>query len=186
MPQALGQPEQVGDAVEVRWIPFAVARNFLGNRNVRACVERGQQVELLKHEADLAFAHAGSFGIGERRQVVAVEHYAAPVRPRQSAQKVKESRLSAARRTHHADELAALHAEGNPAQRLDFNFAHVIRLPQIFCFDECFRHACQESYTKGSGNPARRDVACDLCTSRLRTTRWYSGYADMALDFRSS
>ena len=130
--QPLGQAEQVGDAVEVRGIAVAVAGDFLGHQDVRAGVERGQQVEFLEDEADLALAHAGAFRVGERGQVVAVEHHAAAIGTREPAQKIEESRLAAAGRADDADELALLHAEGNTAQRLDLNFAHVVGLAQVF------------------------------------------------------
>ena len=120
----------------------AVTRDFLRHRDVRTRVESGQQVELLEHKADLALAHASAFGVGERGQIVAVEHDAAAVGAREPAQQIKECGFAAARGAHDADELALLHAEGNSAQCLDLNFAHVIRLPQVFCFDECFGHAC--------------------------------------------
>ena len=141
MVQPLGQAEKIGDAVEVRGIAVAVARDFLGDLDVGAGVERGQQVEFLEYEADLALAHAGAFRVGERGQVVPVEHDAAAVGPRESAQQIKKCRFPAARRAHHADEFALLHAEGNSAQRLNLNFAHVIGLAQVFCFDECSAHA---------------------------------------------
>ena len=142
MPQTLGQAEKIGDAVEVRGIAVAVAGNFAARSSIlRTRVERRQQVEFLEDESDLALAHAGALGVGERGQVVAIEHDAAAVGARQSAQKIEQRGLAAARRADHADELALLHAEGNSAQRLDLDFADVIGLAQVFCFDECVGHA---------------------------------------------
>ena len=99
-------------------------------------IERGQQVEFLKDESDLALAHAGAFAVGERGQVVAVEHDAAAVGVGESAQKIEKSGFAAARGADDADEFALLHAEGDAAQGLDLNFAYVVGLAQVFGFDE--------------------------------------------------
>src|SRR5215831_16274783 len=63
VPQTIGQSEKVGDAIEERWIVTSISRNLSRNENVRPGVQGGQQIELLKHEPDLAFAHPGSLGI---------------------------------------------------------------------------------------------------------------------------
>ena len=65
--------------------PIAVPRDFPGDVDIGARIERGQQVEFLEYEANLALAHAGSFCVGERGQVVAVQHHTASVGPRQPA-----------------------------------------------------------------------------------------------------
>ena len=145
-------------------IAIAVAGDFLRDRDVRARVERGQQVEFLEDESDLALAHAGALGVGERGQIVAVEHDAAAIGLGQSAEKIEESGFSAARRSDDADELALLHAEGDAAQRLDFDFAHVVGLAQVFCFDECVRPCLIRILHEGDDG----DAGTSSCVQRLR------------------
>ena len=118
-------------------IAVAVAGNFLRDENVRARVERGQQIEFLEDESDLALAHAGALGVGERGQIVAIEHDAAAIGAGEAAQQIKKCGFAAARGADDADELALLHAEGNAAQRLDLDLADVVGLAQVFGFDEC-------------------------------------------------
>ena len=66
-------------------VAIAISRNFLRHQDVRSRVQRRQQIEFLKHESDLALAHAGAFAVGECRQIVAVEHDAAAVGMSESA-----------------------------------------------------------------------------------------------------
>src|SRR5580704_12753146 len=97
MRHSLRQTEKPHDFVEVGGIAIAVgAGNVEGNVNVRACVESRQQVELLKHESDLAFAQAGAFGVRELGKIVAIDHDAAGVSPGQATQEVKQCGFSAA------------------------------------------------------------------------------------------
>ena len=113
-----------------------MSRDFNRNLDVRACIERRQQIEFLKHEADLALAHVGALRIGEHGKIVSVDDKMAGIRPRQTAQKIKERRLSAARRPYDADKFAAIDAQRNPAQRLHIHFSDAVRLTKIDCLDE--------------------------------------------------
>src|ERR1700722_6216374 len=147
MSQPFAESQQIGDAVEVRRIAIAVTRNFLRDHDVRPGVERRQQIEFLKNKSDLAFAHARALRVRKLGQVVAIEQDAAAIGPRQTSQKIKECGFPAARGPHDADKFTLGHGERNSAQRLNFNFAYVIRCAQVFRFDECLAHACSESYT---------------------------------------
>ena len=106
MAKSPGKSQQIGDAVEMRGIPVAVARYLLRDGDVRACVQRREKVKFLKYEANLSLTHPGSVGVGQFGKIVAVKHYAAGIRSGQSSQKVEKRRLAAARRTYDADELS--------------------------------------------------------------------------------
>jgi hypothetical protein len=100
-------------------IAVAVAGNFLRDGDVGARVESGQQVELLKYEADFALAHAGALCIGERGEVVAIQTTLPESALRQSAQQVEQSRLAAAGGPDDGNEFSFFHAEGDSAERGD-------------------------------------------------------------------
>jgi len=65
MSQAFGESKKIGDAVEVGGIARTIAGNFARDLDIGAGIERGQQIELLEDEPNLAFSHAGALGIGE-------------------------------------------------------------------------------------------------------------------------
>ena len=76
--------------------------------DIRTRTERRQQVEFLKYESDFALAHARALRVGERCNVIAIENHFAGIGLRQSSEQIKQSRLAAARRPDHADELSSV------------------------------------------------------------------------------
>src|SRR5215469_13353761 len=103
MLQTFAQPQQIGDAIEIRVIAVPVSRNLLSDQDVGPRIEGGQQVELLEDESDLAFAHSGSLGIRQCSEIVAVEYDASAVSTGQSSEKVKQGGFSASRGPNHTD-----------------------------------------------------------------------------------
>ena len=55
------------------FIFIAEVGNLVGDLDVAHGAERGEQVEALKDEADLGAAHLGALGVGELREVYAVD-----------------------------------------------------------------------------------------------------------------
>ena len=82
-------------------------RNF----DVASRRQRGQQIELLKHEANLRLAQYGALRIGQLGKIDAINQHASRSRPREPAKDVEERRFSAARGSDNADELARRHNE---------------------------------------------------------------------------
>ena len=137
MIEALAQSQQIANAEEEGGIAMAVSGDLLRNGDVRTGVQRRQQVELLKYESDLALAHAGALGIGERGEIVAVEDYLAGIGAGEAAEQIEESGLAAAGGADHGDEFSFLHVEGDAAEGGDVNLADAISLVQVNGFDEC-------------------------------------------------
>src|SRR3954468_11520144 len=108
MVEPLFDTQQIDNLVEVRRIAIAIFPGDI-NRNiyVGSRGERWQQIELLKHESDFRFAHAGARRVGKLGEIDSVNNYIAGVGPRQPTQNVKQRRLAAARRPHNADELSS-------------------------------------------------------------------------------
>src|SRR5947209_15187174 len=104
MRQSFAQPQKFRDAIEIGSIEVPVACDFSRDHYVRAGIKRGQQVELLKNEPDLALAHARSLGIGKFRQVIPVQYYTSAIGPGQAAKQVKKGRFAASRRADDAHE----------------------------------------------------------------------------------
>jgi len=55
MRETLGESQQLNDSLEVSFIELAVAGDVTGNLDIRACIERGQQVEFLEYKPILRF-----------------------------------------------------------------------------------------------------------------------------------
>ena len=121
-------------------------------------IERGQQVELLEDESDLALAQPGALGVGELREVVAINDDVAGVGASQAAQQIEKGGLAAARGAYDADKLSLLHSKRDTPEGGNINFAHAVGLAQFHGFDEG-RHPTDRYYTK----PALRGTA--LCLS---------------------
>src|ERR1051325_4643683 len=116
MGKPLAQSEQIRYAVEESCVPTSVPGNFLCNEDVRARIERGEQVEFLEDEADFALPHARSLSIGKLGQIVSVKYDATPIGSRQAAQQIEKRGFPAAGGTDHAYKFAFLYCEGDAAQ----------------------------------------------------------------------
>src|SRR5438067_8296930 len=121
------EAQQLDDLVEVRPIHVTIlAADFMRDGDVSHRVKRGQQIELLKHEADLALAQSRALGIRELCEIHIVDENASAAGARKPAQNVEQGRFAAAGRTHNADEFAAIHTETDATQSRHVNFAHVV------------------------------------------------------------
>ena len=108
--------------------------------------EVGQQVELLKHEADGASC-AG--WCGRRRsgcEILPGHAHLAGGRRRESADDVEQRGFARAGRPHDGQELAALDVQIDAAQRRHVDFAHAVDLAQIARLDDGGRY----SYARAS------------------------------------
>ena len=112
------------------------AGDIESNINVGLRIQGGQQVELLEDESDLALAQPGAFGVGELREVVAIDDDMAGVGASQATQQIEKRGFAAARRAHDADKLSLLHTKRDTAEGGNINFAHAVGLAQFNGFDE--------------------------------------------------
>src|SRR5258708_12021241 len=74
MVKTLAKSQQITDASEMLSVALTIARYFLCDGDIGACIEGRQQVELLEYEADFPPAHASALGIGEQTEIIAIEH----------------------------------------------------------------------------------------------------------------
>ena len=64
MLQPFRESQQVGDSLQIGRVVLAFsAGDVFRDQNVGARMQRGQQVEFLKHKANLALSHRGSLGV---------------------------------------------------------------------------------------------------------------------------
>ena len=99
------------------------AADGVGDLDVAHGRERGQQVELLKDEADAVLAQPGALGVVERGEVDAVDDHAALGGLREPAEQVEERGLARARRADDGDKLARLDGKRDAAHGGDLEFA---------------------------------------------------------------
>ncbi len=135
--QALLQSQQAYDLVEVCGIANAVgAGNIKRDINIRLRAQRRQQIEFLEDESDLALAQPGALGVGELREVVAVDDDVPGIGASQSTQQVEKGGFAAARGAYDTDKFSLLHVKGDTPERGNVNFAHAVGLAQFDGFDE--------------------------------------------------
>src|SRR4029077_4609515 len=101
--------------------------------------ERGQNIEFLEYESDLALAQPGALAVGKGGEIHSVDGNASRIRAGQSAKQIKECGLAAARRADDGDELTLLHTEGNAAQGWHIHFANPVGFAQFPRFND-WRH----------------------------------------------
>ena len=89
----------------------------------------------------LALAHAGALAVGERREIVSIEHHTAGIGAGKPAQQVEQRGLAAAGGPYHADELPFLNTEGDASESLNLDLSDVVGLTQFLRFDKCSSHA---------------------------------------------
>ena len=90
-----------------------------------------QQIESLKHEADLPVAHLGQLVPAELGDVAPVEKILAAGRVVEAAEDVHQRRFAGPRWPGRRDELARLDVERHAAKRVDLHFADVVGLGEI-------------------------------------------------------
>jgi hypothetical protein len=84
--ETLADAQQISDAVKVTPVELVPASNVVGNFDVGARIEGGQQVEFLEDESNFALPHARAFGIGKLRKIVSINDDVARVSLRQASQ----------------------------------------------------------------------------------------------------
>ena len=104
--------------------------------NIRLRIQGRQQVEFLEDESDLALAQPGALGVGELREIVAVDDDVPGIGASQSSQQVEKRGFAAARRAYDADKFSLLHIKGDTPEGGNINFAHAVGLAQFDGFDE--------------------------------------------------
>ena len=132
--EAALESEELGDYIEAVRIE-AVAMNILSDGDVASGGERGEKIEALENEADLAAAELGALGVSHGGEVVAIDIDFAARGLREAADDVKERGFAAAGRAHDGDGFAGEHVEIDAAKGGDFHFAGVIKLPEILGFE---------------------------------------------------
>src|SRR3954468_310482 len=117
MIEAVGYAKHLGDLREVVAVEPAIQSGDVGGDiDVAGSSQSGKQIELLEYKADTAAAKARALGVGQRAEILAIDHYPAAGRAGEATQNIEESGLAAAGRTYDGDELALLHRERDAAQ----------------------------------------------------------------------
>src|SRR5271168_561808 len=112
MIEPAGYAEHVGKVLQKLLVLRQVAIGDLPrNFDITSRRQRGQQIELLKHEADLRLAQHGALPIGQLGKIDAINQHTSRSGSREPAKDIEERRFSAARRSDNADELAGWHDE---------------------------------------------------------------------------
>ena len=146
------------------------AGNVNGDLDIRARAQRGQKIEFLEDESDLALAQPGALAVGKGGEIHAVDGDASRVGAGQSAEQIKERRLAAARRAHDRDELPFLHAEGDATQGWHIDFANPVGFAQFPGFDEGRHPVKTISQEGGKFGGAYATVACSTSIARARSS----------------
>jgi len=129
--QSVTNPQKVGQVVEIFFIQFAGATgNFVCQLDIMHGVQGWQQVEFLKNEANLLFAQTSPLGIVQAGEVHAIDYQVSRGGPGQTANTVKQGRLSTSRRANDTDKLSWGHRKGDRAESVNIHFACVIYLAE--------------------------------------------------------
>src|ERR1700692_211764 len=99
--------EHVGKVLQKLLVLRQVATGDLPrNFDIASRRQSGQQIELLKHEANLRLTQHGALRIRQLGKIDAINQHASRSRPREPAKNVEERRFFAARGSHNAAECA--------------------------------------------------------------------------------
>src|SRR6185503_11780312 len=140
--RAVGEPDQAqrrGDVLA----PLAPGERGECERQLHV-LERGQhrhQVVELEHEADRGGAPVGEVGLGQHGDVDAIDEDRASIGLVDAGEQVEQRRLARARRSHQAEEVAALHVERETVQHRHDLSAAPVRLGNAAHLDERGAHA---------------------------------------------
>jgi len=138
--QASLEAKQLYDPVKVLAIHRAIfPADLVSDADIAHGIESGEQIEFLKDKSDFALAQGGAPGIGELREINAVDQHAPAGWPGETTEDVEERGLAAARRANDADKLTAVHGKTGPAQGRNIDLADVINLADVLCLDD-MRH----------------------------------------------
>src|SRR6185437_10497842 len=103
----------------------------VGDLDVGAGGEGGEQVEFLEDEADAGAAHARAFSVTEGGEVGSANEDAAGGGAGESAEEVEEGGFAAAGGSDDGDELARFDGEGGIAKRRNFKPAGAVDLAEV-------------------------------------------------------
>ena len=95
--------------------------------------EHRQQVEELEDEADVLAAQERHGAIGQRADVLARDLDLPGGRLVERREQVHQGRLARARRPHHGHQLAAVHLQRHPAQRVDRGLTLAVAAGEVRC-----------------------------------------------------
>jgi hypothetical protein len=112
-----------------------IAVDMLGQGDIPAGIECGQQVEALEHKTNFVAAQFGALAVAHRGKIVAVEENMPASCLRQPADHVEQGRLPATRRPHDGHKFAREHFHVHAAERQHLKLAGAIDLPQILGFE---------------------------------------------------
>jgi len=132
MRQAIAQPDRL-QGLPCHSTAFTRADAGIDQGQLHLSPRRGagQQVEALKHEANLLVADVSQFSFTQPSHVLAIQDVSPIRRSVEATQHVHQRGLARARRPHDAHELALLDLQGDAPQRVDLDLAHLIRLGDV-------------------------------------------------------
>src|SRR5258706_4507285 len=128
-----------GARTPIAW-RYALAAVDQRQLHVYDCRRSCEQVEALKHEADVLVANRRQLVVVEMRDIAAAEHVDTARRAIEASQNVHERRLAGARRSDDRHELPGVDLEREAVERLHAHVAEVIRLREVTKRNE--RHYC--------------------------------------------
>jgi hypothetical protein len=128
--------EDLGEVAEERLVQFffhgrAEVGDVVCDFDIAHCGERWEEIESLEDEADFGATHFGAFGVGEFREVDAVDQDRAGGGASETAEDVEEGGLARAGGAYDGDELAGRDREADLAEGGDFEFAGAIGFAEI-------------------------------------------------------
>src|SRR3984957_10426412 len=137
MIETAGYTKHVGKVLQKLLVLRQVATGDLPrNFDIAPRRQGGQQIELLKHEANLRLTQHGALRIGQPGKIHAIDQNASRSRPREPAKDVEERRFSAARGADNADEFTRRHNERDVAKSGDVYLPRSINLADVLCLND--------------------------------------------------
>src|SRR3984885_15222332 len=98
--------------------------------------QRRQQIELLKHKANLRLTQHGAPGVGELRKIDAIDQDASRGRTRQATKDVEERRFAAAGGSDNADELARRNGKRHFSEGRNLYLTRTVNLADVLCLND--------------------------------------------------
>src|SRR6516225_132272 len=119
-------------------VPPRTAVNVASYIDIAASRQCGQEIEFLKHKADLLAPDPGQFAVGHSRDFIPLDEDLAGSSLGHGAENVHQRRFAATRWAHDRDELTCTDAQADPSKRLDFNPSDGVSLAEVDCFQQVF------------------------------------------------
>ena len=128
-----------------------------------------EQIESLKHEADLVVAHLGKLVAAELGDVAPVEKILAAGRVIETAENVHQRGLARPGWPGCRDELSRLDVERHPAKGVHLHFADVVGLDEVANGDD--RHYCTSATAPVAAAAAEATALAPAAQARERSRR---------------